>query len=120
MISVYKKLEEKVKSQLYRSIRAKMVLFFLMVALIPLILFGLLSYEKSSEIVNKQFNDYEQFAVSQLNKQIENTFEQMYVVSKDINHYLSDPTLVILNEEIPRTYTGFIENKNFEKIFGST
>ncbi|WP_223820878.1 sensor histidine kinase [Bacillus sp. S3] len=115
MISVYKKLEEKVKSQLYRSIRAKMVLFFLMVALIPLILFGLLSYEKSSEIVNKQFNDYEQFAVSQLNKQIENTFEQMYVVSKDINHYLSDPTLVILNEEIPRTYTGFIENKNFER-----
>lgn len=97
------------------SIRAKMVLFFLMVALIPLGLFGYLSYEKSSEIVNKQYNEYEQFAVSQLDKQIENTFEQMYVVSKDINHYLSDPTLVILKEEIPRTYAGFIENKNFER-----
>ena len=44
--------------------------------------------------MNKQFNDYEQFAVfAQLDQQIENIFEQMYVVSKDINQYLSDPTL---------------------------
>ncbi|MGG1676947.1 sensor histidine kinase [Neobacillus sp. NRS-1170] len=105
----------KVKTLSFGSIRTKMVLFFLMVALIPLGLFGYLSYEKSSEIVNKQYNEYEKFSVSQLDKQIENTFEQMYVISKDINHYLSDPTLVILKEEIPRTYAGFIENKNFER-----
>ncbi|KMY48785.1 hypothetical protein AC625_04045 [Peribacillus loiseleuriae] len=99
----------------FGSIRTKMVLFFLIVALFPLLLFGFLSYGKSSEIVNKQYNEYEQFAVSQLDKQIENTFEQMYVVSKDINQYLSDPTLVILKEEIPRSYTEFIEIKNFER-----
>ncbi|TDK62514.1 sensor histidine kinase [Bacillus salipaludis] len=86
-----------------------------MVALIPLAIFGLLSYQKSSTIVNKQYNDYERFAVSQLDKQIENTIQQMFVVSKDINHYLSDPTLIILKEEIPRTYSAFIENKNFER-----
>ncbi len=110
-----KKLATKIKNFSFRSIRTKMVLFFLIVALFPLLLFGFLSYGKSSEIVNKQFNEYEQFAVSQLDKQIENIFEQMYVVSKDINQYLSDPTLVILQEEIPRTYTGFIEIKNFER-----
>ncbi|MEC1524531.1 histidine kinase [Neobacillus niacini] len=110
-----KNFTKKIKNYSFRSIRTKMVLFFLIVALFPLLLFGLLSYGKSSEIVNKQFNDYEQFAVSQLNEQIENIFEQMYVVSKDINQYLSDPTLVILQEEIPRTYTGFIEIKNFER-----
>lgn len=99
----------------FGSIRTKMVLFFLIVALFPLLIFGFLSYGKSSEIVNKQFNEYEQFAVSQLDEQIENTFEQMYVVSKDINQYLSDPTLVILKEEIPRSYTEFIEIENFER-----
>ncbi|MGX2958590.1 sensor histidine kinase [Peribacillus sp. JNUCC 23] len=99
----------------FGSIRTKMVLFFLIVALLPLLLFGFLSYGKSSEIVNKQFNEYEQFAVSQLDKQIENTFEQMYLVSKDINQYLSDPTLVILKEEIPHSYTEFIEIENFER-----
>ncbi|MFD0829749.1 sensor histidine kinase [Neobacillus sp. M.A.Huq-85] len=104
-----------IKFLFYRSIRTKMVVFFLMVALIPLAIFGLLSYQKSSTIVNKQYNDYERFAVSQLDKQIENTIQQMYVVSKDINHYLSDPTLIILKEEIPRTYSAFIENKNFER-----
>ncbi|WP_256988806.1 sensor histidine kinase [Bacillus sp. EB106-08-02-XG196] len=110
-----KKLSVIIKNYSFLSIRTKMVLFFLIVALFPLLLFGFLSYGKSSEIVNKQFNDYEQFAVSQLAKQLENTFEQMYVVSKDINQYLSDPTLVILQEEIPRTYTGFVEIKNFER-----
>ncbi|MDQ0198706.1 sensor histidine kinase [Neobacillus ginsengisoli] len=116
MKQTFKKFAARIKFLFSSSIRTKMVLFFLMVALIPLVLFGFLSYEKSSNIVNKQYNDYEQFAVSQLDKQIENTFEQMYVVSKDINHYLSDPTLIILKEEIPRTYKGFIENKNFERF----
>ncbi|OIK11874.1 hypothetical protein BIV60_17355 [Bacillus sp. MUM 116] len=115
MNNFFKNIAAGIKFLFYRNIRTKMVVFFLMVALIPLALFGLLSYEKSSTIVNKQYNDYERFAVSQLDKQIENTIQQMYVVSKDINNYLSDPTLIILKEEIPKTYSAFIENKNFER-----
>ncbi|USK35860.1 sensor histidine kinase [Bacillus sp. F19] len=116
MFKVYKNIMEKIERQFYGSIRTKMVLFFIMVALIPLFLFGYLSYQKSSSIVNKQFNEYENFAVSQLEKQIENTIDQMYVVSNDINHYLSDPTLIVIKEELPRTYAGFIEKKNFERF----
>lgn len=116
MFKVYKNIMEKIEHQFYGSIRTKMVLFFIMVALIPLFLFGYLSYQKSSSIVNKQFNEYENFAVSQLEKQIENTIDQMYVVSNDINHYLSDPTLIVIKEELPRTYAGFIEKKNFERF----
>ncbi|WP_052342718.1 sensor histidine kinase [Bacillus sp. EB01] len=114
-MNLLKELSIKMKNLPFGSIRTKMILFFLMVALIPLLLFGVLSYEKSSEIINDQYNEYEEFAVSQLNKQLENTFEQMFVISSDINHYLSDPTLVILKEEIPHSYTDFIENKNFER-----
>ena len=99
----------KIKHHFYSRIRFKMILFFITVALIPLILFGYTSYKKSSSIVNKQFNEYEGFAVSQLEKQIENMLDQMYVISNDIQYYLSDPTLTVIKEEIPTTYTGFIE-----------
>ncbi len=116
MIRVFPQLKEKLTNYVYGSIRIKMVLFFIMVALIPLFVFGYLSYQKSSTIVNRQFNDYEKFAVSQLETQLENTIDQMFVVSNDIHQYLSDPTLIVIKEEIPRTYEGFIEKKNFERF----
>ncbi|MEH7305660.1 sensor histidine kinase [Neobacillus drentensis] len=116
MFEVIKNITTKLKNQLYGSFRTKLMLFFIVVALIPLLLFGYLSYQKSTTIVNKQFNDYENFAVSQLEKQLENTINQMFVVSNDIHQYLSDPTLIVIKEEIPRTYEGFIEKKNFERF----
>ncbi|WHY67594.1 histidine kinase [Neobacillus sp. SuZ13] len=115
-LKVIKHISTKLKNQLYGSFRTKLMLFFIVVALIPLLLFGYLSYQKSSTIVNKQFNDYENFAVSQLETQLENTINQMFVVSNDIHQYLSDPTLIVIKEEIPRTYEGFIEKKNFERF----
>ncbi|WP_144555836.1 sensor histidine kinase [Bacillus sp. X1(2014)] len=116
LIKVIKHISTKLKNRLYSSFRTKLMLFFIVVALIPLLLFGYLSYQKSSTIVNKQFNDYENFAVSQLETQLENTINQMFVVSNDIHQYLSDPTLIVIKEEIPRTYEGFIEKKNFERF----
>jgi len=116
MIEVIKITTKKLKNQMYGSFRTKLMLFFILVALIPLLLFGYLSYQKSSTIVNRQFNEYENFAVSQLEKQLENTINQMFVVSNDIHQYLSDPTLIVIKEEIPRTYEGFIEKKNFERF----
>ncbi|MEH7073128.1 histidine kinase [Neobacillus drentensis] len=116
MIEMIRNSTKKLKNQFYGSFRTKLMLFFILVALIPLLLFGYLSYQKSSTIVNRQFNEYENFAVSQLEKQLENTINQMFVVSNDIHQYLSDPTLIVIKEEIPRTYEGFIEKKNFERF----
>ncbi|WP_235846600.1 sensor histidine kinase [Neobacillus drentensis] len=115
-VEVIKNMTKKIKNQLYSSFRIKLMLFFIVVALIPLLLFGYLSYQKSSTIVNRQFNEYENFAVTQLENQLENTINQMFVVSNDIHQYLSDPTLIVIKEEIPRTYEGFIEKKNFERF----
>ncbi|PEQ93299.1 two-component sensor histidine kinase [Bacillus sp. AFS006103] len=115
-VEVIKNFTIKVKNQLYGSFRTKLMLFFIVVALIPLLLFGYLSYQKSSTIVNRQFNEYENFAVAQLENQLENTINQMFVVSNDIHQYLSDPTLIVIKEEIPKTYEGFIEKKNFERF----
>ncbi|CRK82314.1 histidine kinase [Neobacillus massiliamazoniensis] len=116
MFEGYRKIMSKINHLLFGSIRTKMVLFFIMVALIPLIWFGYISYYKSSTIVNKQYNDYENFAISQLEMQLQNTIDQMFVVANDIHQYLSDPTLIVINEEIPKTYEGFIEKKNFERF----
>ena len=86
-VEVIKNFTIKVKNQLYGSFRTKLMLFFIVVALIPLLLFGYLSYQKSSTIVNRQFNEYENFAVAQLENQLENTINQMFVVSNDIHQY---------------------------------
>ncbi|WP_286232232.1 sensor histidine kinase [Neobacillus mesonae] len=116
MVSFFRRVKERFTDLLYGSIRAKLMLFFVTVALVPLLLFGYASYKKSSTIVNQQFNKYEKFAISQLETQLVNTIDQMFVVSKDIQQYLSDPTLIVIKEEIPKTYEGFIEKKNFERF----
>lgn len=116
MIAALRNGMNRVGDLVHRSIRVKLTLFFIVVALVPLAIFGFLSFQKSSSIVNRQFNDYEQFAVSQLERKLEDTIDQMFVVSKDIHHYLSDPTLIVIKEEIPKTYDGFIEKKNFERF----
>ncbi|CEG28486.1 two-component sensor histidine kinase [Bacillus sp. B-jedd] len=116
MIAALRKGMNRVGDMVHQSIRIKLSLFFIVVALVPLAIFGFVSFQKSSSIVNRQFNEYEQFAVSQLERQLEDTIDQMYVVSKDIHHYLSDPTLIVIKEEIPKTYEGFIEKKNFERF----
>lgn len=116
MVRFLRRVKERFTDLLYGSIRAKLMLFFVTVALVPLLLFGYASYKKSSTIVNQQFNKYEKFAISQLETQLVNTIDQMFVVSKDIQQYLSDPTLIVIKEEIPKTYEGFIEKKNFERF----
>ncbi|GHH99551.1 sensor histidine kinase [Neobacillus kokaensis] len=116
MVRYFQHFKEKLTDHLYGSIRAKLVLFFIIVAIVPLLLFGYASYKNSSAIVNQQFNKYETFATSQLEKQLVNIIDQMFVVSNDIQQYLSDPTLIVIKEEIPKTYEGFIEKKNFERF----
>ncbi|WP_257347128.1 sensor histidine kinase [Pseudalkalibacillus decolorationis] len=99
-----------------RSIQTKLVLFFLIVTLIPLILLGVLSYHKSSNVVNSQLGSYGEFAVRQLQYQIDSNLTHMHLIASDIQKYLSDPTLIVLNSEQPKTYEGFIEQRNFERF----
>lgn len=98
-----------------RSIHAKLVLFFLIVAIIPLIILGTMSYFKSAEAVHSQFSDYGQYIVTQLQFQIDASLSQMRYIAYDINSYLSDPTLIVVREEVPKSYSGFLEQKNFER-----
>ncbi|MET3290181.1 UNVERIFIED_CONTAM: two-component system sensor histidine kinase YesM [Brevibacillus sp. OAP136] len=98
-----------------KSIHAKLILFFLIVAIIPLLMLGTLSYRQSADIINTQFGNYGQYVVTQLQFQIDSSLSQMQIIAHDINTYLLDPTLIVLREEIPRTYNGFLAQKNFER-----
>ncbi|MBS4176018.1 sensor histidine kinase [Lederbergia citrea] len=95
------------------SIRLKLFLLFNVVALIPLILFGFISYGKSTKLVNSQFGEYGEISVSQLQKQIESTLNHMHYISSNIQLYLSDPTLIVLEKKKAATYSEFIAKKNF-------
>ncbi|KEK26415.1 sensor histidine kinase [Bacillus gaemokensis] len=106
----------KVVQRIRTSIRMKLLTLFVLVALIPLILFSWMSYEKSSNLVNAQFGDYGKFAISQLQTQIESTLSHMHLIASDIQGYLSDPTLIVLKKEAPKSYTEFIAEKNFERF----
>lgn len=85
--------------QIRTSLRLKLLSCFLVVALIPLMLFSWMSYEKSSNLVNEQFGDYGKFAISQLQTQIELTLSHMHLIASDIQEYLSDPTLIVLKKK---------------------
>ncbi|PFZ11911.1 two-component sensor histidine kinase [Bacillus pseudomycoides] len=102
--------------QIRTSLRLKLLTCFLVVALIPLMLFSWMSYEKSSNLVNEQFGDYGKFAISQLQTQIELTLSHMHLIASDIQEYLSDPTLIVLKKEAPKSYSEFIIEKNFERF----
>lgn len=98
------------------SIRLKLFLLFNVIALIPLILFGLISYHKSATLVNSQFGEYGEISVSQLQNQMEATLSHMHFISSNIQLYLSDPTLIVLNEEKTKSYSDFIARKNFQRF----
>ncbi|WP_408008126.1 sensor histidine kinase [Pseudalkalibacillus sp. A8] len=98
------------------KIQLKLLLLFIFVALIPIVLLGLISYDQSSKLVNTQFGDYGEFAVSQLQHEVETTIDHMHLIASNIQNYLSDPTLIVLKKEQPTSYSDFIAQKNFERF----
>ncbi|MED1783235.1 sensor histidine kinase [Brevibacillus fortis] len=102
-----------------RSIHAKLLAFMLIAAIIPLITLGSMAYWKSSMVVREQFSTSGEYIATQLQIQIDNYLSQMRYMAYDINTYVSDPTLVVMREEQPKTYTGFLEQKNFERYLGA-
>lgn len=102
-----------------RSIHAKLLAFMLIAAIIPLFILGSMAYWKSSMVVREQFGTSGEYIATQLQIQIDNYLSQMRYIAYDINTYLSDPTLIVMREEQPKTYAGFLEQKNFERFLGA-
>lgn len=102
-----------------QSIRVKLILFSLAVALIPLITLGSTSYFKSAEIVEEQFGNYGHSAIQQLKSQLDTNLRQMDFISGSILTYLLPPALNRLGDRKPQSYDEYVEQNNFLKFLGS-
>lgn len=102
-----------------KSIRVKLVLFALMVALVPLVTLGSTSYFKSSELVQDQFGDYGRSAVKQLKAQLDTNLRQMDFIAGNVLTYLLPPALNKLDDHKPQSYNEFVEQNSFLKFLGS-
>src|SRR5690349_14656148 len=99
-----------------RHLRAKLFIFFLVVAIIPLNILGYLSYAKSSQIVHAQISQYGQSAINQLQTQLDAYASQMQMTSRYIYAYLLDPLNNTLRDNEPGSYAGFLDQKSFERF----
>ncbi|MDQ6419775.1 sensor histidine kinase [Paenibacillus sp. LHD-117] len=97
-----------------KSIRFKLVSFFLIVAIIPLLSLGFLSYRTSSDLLHVQFGKFGQNAVGQLQSQLDAQLKQMALTASYIHSYLLDPAKSVITEEIPKSYSQIQEKNNLE------
>ncbi|TBL79756.1 sensor histidine kinase [Paenibacillus thalictri] len=101
-----------------QSVRAKLVLFLLAMAILPLVALGYFSYHKSAQIVNTQFGSYGLYAVEQLKQHLDTSLKQMDSITGNILTYLISSPIVIEDQE-PRTYNQYAEEKNFKRFLAS-
>ncbi|MEW9105643.1 MAG: sensor histidine kinase, partial [Paenibacillus sp.] len=94
-----------------RSLRLKLVLFFLASSLLPLMIQGVLSYQQSSRLLQEQFGKYGQNSVNQLQYQLDTELNQMSMIAGYIYSYLLNPYKNVISAEIPRTYSQ-VQDKN--------
>lgn len=103
----------------YRSIRTKLLVCFLIVALIPLLSLGAVSYYQSAKMINSQFGKYGENAVAQLEQQTNSSLGRMKQTSETIYSYLLDPARTGLGNRVPVTYSEIIEKNDFEALLKS-
>ncbi|WP_248927197.1 sensor histidine kinase [Paenibacillus hamazuiensis] len=104
--------------QITKSVHAKLVMFFLCVAILPVATLCYFSYNKSAQIVNSQFGSYGMYAVEQLKLHLDTSLRQMDSVTGYILNYLISSPIVIENEA-PGTYSQFLEEKSFKRLLAS-
>lgn len=97
-----------------RSLRFKLVILFLAAALLPLFSLGLLSYTKSSELLQDQLGKYGSNAVAQLQYQLDSELSRMESTGEYVHSYLLNPSRVVIRSEIPNTYTELHEQNDLE------
>ncbi|WP_048826776.1 sensor histidine kinase [Bacillus sp. B-jedd] len=89
---------------------------FLVVALIPLLTLGIISYDQSSKVVNGKLSNYNHFAGEKIKTQLDQILEDMYFSAAEIEQYLVDSTSVNLQHQEPKTYEDFKEVDNMQRL----
>lgn len=98
----------------FRSMRAKLLVCFLVVTIIPLLTLGALSYYQSAKMVNSQFGKYGENAVAQLEQQTSSYLSRMKQTTEAINSYLLDPARADLGNDAPTAYQEILDKNDFE------
>lgn len=89
---------------------------FLIVALVPLLTLGVISYVQSTKVVNGKLSNYNQFAGEKIKTQLDQILVDMYYSSAAIQQYLADTTSINLKNEEPKTYSDFKEVNNLQRL----
>ncbi|WP_409271493.1 sensor histidine kinase [Neobacillus sp. SCS-31] len=105
-----------VNSMLNLSTQKRLFIMFLVVALIPLLTLGIISYDQSSKVVNGKLSNYNHFAGEKIKAQLDQMLEDMYFSAAEIEQYLRDNTSVNLQHQEPRTYEDFKEVDNLQRL----
>ncbi|NQX69992.1 sensor histidine kinase [Paenibacillus alba] len=111
-----KKLNIRLLSGSYRSIRTKLLFCFLIVTLIPLLSLGALSYYQSAKVINSQFGKYGENTVAQLEQQTSSYLNRMNQTTETVYSYLLDPARVDLGNQVPTTYKEIMDKDDFEVL----
>lgn len=100
------------------SVRTKLLLIFLVVAILPLGTLGYFSYHKSSKVVNSQFGSYGMYAVEQLKLHFDANLKQMDQITGNILAYMIASSILI-GDEAPTTYAQYVEERDFQNYLSS-
>lgn len=103
-----------------KSLQAKLLLFFLISSVLPLPILGILSYFKSSEIIDSQFGNYGNYATNQLVYQTEIFLNELVQTYNEVLMYVMDPTLISLHKQQPETYSEYLHQSNFIRFLESS
>ena len=109
-------LREFVSKTVHLNTQKKLLIMFLLVAMIPLVTLGLISYYQSSKVVKEQFENYNQFAGEKIQKELDRIIGDMYFSVASIHQYITDQSSIELSDQQPRTYSDFKEEMNLERM----
>jgi two-component system sensor histidine kinase YesM len=104
--------------QLSKSVQARLIIFLLIVAILPLITLGYFSYYKSSQVVNSQFGNYGLYAVQQLRLHLDTNLKQMENITGNILAYLTSTPIVIEDEDL-QTYSQYTDERDLKRLLAS-
>ncbi|RJG25970.1 hypothetical protein [Paenibacillus thiaminolyticus] len=102
-----------------RNLRVKLVGLFLGAAVLPLFTLGLLSYFKSSKLLQEQFGRYGSNSVMQLQHQLDTELNRLQLMAGYIQSYLLNPARRVLYTEIPSTYGELKDQYELEEMLNA-
>ncbi|MED3550953.1 sensor histidine kinase [Cytobacillus praedii] len=98
------------------STQKKLFFMFLIVALLPLLTLGVISYMQSTKVVNGKLSNYNQFSGEKIKTELNQILVDMYYGTAAIQQYLADNTSINLKHQKPETYWDFKVANNLERL----